>query len=421
METQKGLIKAEGLIKSRMDRIHLIGDPGCDGLGAGIMSIYAGALTASKADLSVIIGDMVPHGSRQIYQNFVDFTDSTARHPVYTLKGNHDTEFYSEYFGSPNYAIVSDDLLLIVLDNTGRKFSDEALSYCRQVLQNVQRDNIIIAFHYPPPNPIASNTINPPEWDIFRNIYSPYIDKICYFIAGHVHSMVVSSIDNVPILITGGAGARIEAVNPSVDESYIRHHIIEIYKADDGVYRHKYIFLDDFPYDKELEDPELKDKLENAFQNEILAHFKYGLMARNAEEQGWSGLSALFKALSDSEFYHAANHYSVLNQKKSVLDDLKGSIEGESWEVEHMYKEYSEYAEDHGHSLARYSFQDALNAEKVHKTLLEKAVQSVEQEEDIPVATYYTCTSCGYTFESNSPPQRCPVCGAPEDKISPVY
>lgn len=422
INNKERLIKASDTTYLDRDlvKINFIGDPGCDGLGAGIMSVFARALTADSADISLIVGDMVPFGSRQIYQNFTDFTNSMAGNPVYTLKGNHDTEFFTEFFGSPNYAIVANNLLIVVLDNAARVFTPEALVFSRKILNEVSRENIIFAFHYPPPNPKASNSINYPDWESFRSIYNPFLNKIRYFISGHVHSLVESSIDGIPVIITGGAGARIESVNKEVDETYIRHHIVQLYTDNSGVFKHKYIFLDNILYDKELKDSLLKEKLDHAFKNEIFAHFKYRLMAQNAREQGWHGLSKLFTALSDSEFYHASNHFSVLNRNKSILNDLNTSIDNETWEVEHMYRDYADYSRGKGHSLSLYTFRDALNAEKTHKNLLQKALAFVEAEKDIPLVNYYTCTSCGYTFETANPPDRCPVCGAPKDKIIPV-
>ncbi|MBF9016414.1 MULTISPECIES: ferritin family protein [unclassified Oceanispirochaeta] len=419
---RKGLLKMEKTVLHlpRAERINLIGDPGCDGLGAGIMTVFAKALSSTEADHSIIIGDMVPFGSKKIYQNVCDFTQSMAEHPVTCLKGNHDTEYYDEFFGSPNYALASEDLLIIVLDNAARVFTPEALDFCKKVLHKEDAENIIFAFHYPPPNPVAGNSINPSEWEDFRAIYGVYMDKILYFVSGHVHSMVETEIDGIPVLITGGAGARIEQMNPEYDESYIRHHIFQIFREDGGKFTHRIIYLDDIPYTRELKDRKLLEMLETAYHNEIEAHFKYKMMGVNAKEQGWEGLALLFKALSDSEFHHAMNHFEVLGKGKTILENLKKSIDGENYEINEMYKSYMEYAEAQGHSLARYTFQDARDAEKVHSSLLSKALEAVEEEKDITLSSYYTCTSCGYTFETENKPVRCPVCGAPDDKIEPV-
>jgi rubrerythrin/predicted phosphodiesterase len=426
MEQQKNIIKPKEQVitYSKIKSINIIGDPGCDGLGAGIMNTFAKALDAPDSDLTLIAGDMVPHGSRQIYKNVCDFVNATARHPVYCLKGNHDTDFYDEFFGLPNYAVISEEILLIVLDNASRNFTPRALDFCRETLgvYGKEAKNIVFAFHYPPPNPIASNSINPPEWEKFKFLYRPYKDRVRYFIAGHVHTLAITSCDGIPTLVTGGGGARIEPINPEQQKSE-RHHRIRLFINEEATLSHEIIFLDDKVYQKELSDPVLVEKLEAALNNEIKAHFKYGLMAFKAREEGRVELAKLFTALAESEFFHAANHHEVLNKSKPLFDEISGSIDAETYEVNTMYPQFAAYAAEKEHSLARYTFVDAHNAEKIHRGLLEKALTALETERDIPKKSYYICTSCGYTFEFDDPahkaPGRCPVCGAPEDKILP--
>jgi len=407
------------IIRNDPGTVNLIGDPGCDGLGAGTMSIFARALTCSPADFSFIAGDLVPYGSRGIYDNVCKFVNTLAAHPVYTLCGNHDTDFYEEYFGRRNYALVSENLLMIALDNSRRSFSPETLEFCRSTLEEYQRENIVILFHIPPPNPVTTNTVNPPEWETFREIYLPWRNRIRYFICGHVHSLIEFSCDGIPVIVTGGGGARIEPVNDRKIDTHAGHHIVQLYFDEQKRLNRRFINLESLDYSPEMADPKLREYLEDAWRNETAAHFRYKLLSEKARDEGWTGLAALFRALSDSEFRHAGNHYYVLNRNQTLTKDLQDSISSETREVETMYREYRDYAQEKQHSLARYSFNDALNAEKVHKELLERALEAVGSNEDIPVAAYYTCSSCGYTFETESPPARCPVCGAPGDKIFP--
>ena len=84
------------------------------------------------------------------------------------------------------------------------------------------------------------------------------------------------------------------------------------------------------------------------------------------------------------------------------------------------YKEYMEYAQKNNFGLSKYAFLDALEAEKIHRQLFQKAISDHENNNDIPMSNYYTCTSCGYTFKINDTPKFCPVCGAPFDKINEV-
>ena len=413
----KGIIRAAAGKINRIPEINsfcAIGDPGCGGLGAAAMGIFARALNIGNVELSIIAGDIVPYGSRPLYENAVEFINSAAPTPVYTLCGNHDTDFFDEYFGPGNYAIANDKLLVILLDNSSKSFSQEALSFFNEIMQGKLPENIVVFFHIPPPNSFTANSMRNDKWESFRTIYLPFKDKIKYFVCGHVHSFFTDSIDGIPLIVTGGGGAKMEPLNESFkDSENVSHHVVRFYFDAAGKLAYEFIGLDDIPYLKELSDEKLVEFLNNAFVNECAAHFRYRLFAENAAEKNNPGLAALFNALSDSEYRHAKNHYFVMGKSTSPENYIRESAENENYEISVMYKDYMAYAAERGHALAKYSFFDAFNAEKVHKKLLDEALGKFLKKENIPVLKYATCPSCGYTFKGDETPSRCPVCGAP--------
>ena len=87
----------------RLENVHsigVIGDPGCEGLGTYNMKVFAGALEESgRDDITLVVGDLVPIGSDHYYQVIQNLTEMLAQNPVYSLRGNHDTGAYTEYFG----------------------------------------------------------------------------------------------------------------------------------------------------------------------------------------------------------------------------------------------------------------------------------------------------------------------------------
>ena len=111
-----------------------IGDPGCCGLGVEIMSIFNAALHESKGDFVLVGGDIVPNGTNRFYENVTAMVDQSIEKPIYMLAGNHDTLSYETFFGRKNYFLYNDKLLLIVLDNSGRAFSEETLAVLRRAL-----------------------------------------------------------------------------------------------------------------------------------------------------------------------------------------------------------------------------------------------------------------------------------------------
>ena len=65
-------------------------------------------------------------------------------------------------------------------------------------------------------------------------------------------------------------------------------------------------------------------------------------------------------------------------------------------------------AEAEGEKAALRSFTYANDVEKIHADLYQKALDSLDNQEEVD---YYVCDVCGYTCE-NEPPDVCPVCKA---------
>jgi rubrerythrin len=404
---------------SNFSTITIIGDPGCDGLGASTMSTFARALTAVPSEYTIIVGDIVHRGIELLYSAVTDFVNAIAPNPVFMLCGNHDTQHYNEYFGLRNYILYNDNYLFIVLDNSTRKFSDDAIMMLKEGLANYERDTIVLLFHYPPPNQVCTNSVNSEDWDRIETIIQPCRSKIRYTISGHLHSYFEFQVDHRTSIVTGGGGARIEFISESIDKTKAHHHIVTLSPNGTGLV-HAHTSLDQVGYTTELSDQYLKKSLEQTLANEAIAHVRYKALAENAREKGYEGIAAMYEAFADSEYYHARNHLSILHADLSIQRNLELSHTNEHFEVHELYKDLVAYCVKTGAGLAKYVFFDSLEAEKIHESLAGKALQSFETGNDIPLATYRTCTSCGYTFAGNAAPKHCPVCGAPGDKICPV-
>ena len=405
---------------SKVETINIIGDPGCDGLGAATMSIFAKALTGVKSDFSIIVGDLVPYGSRKFYENVKLFVNNIASIPVYSLCGNHDTDYYNEFFGFKDYCLYNDEISIILLDNSKRLFSEDTIDFCRIALEKNKSENIIILFHIPPPNSFTGNSVSQENWLKLKEIFTPYKEKLKYLVCGHVHSYFEDTVDGIPLIVTGGGGARIEYVSEKVAKENIKNHIVQFGFNKNRELFHTYINIDHCNYDIETKDTQLQNYLKNSFENEATAHFKYKLMSEIAEERNSPNLAKLFSALSSSEYFHAKNHFAVMGRFNGLRKNIKDSINNEMYEINEMYNSYLEYSQNNSYGLSGYTFYDALEAEKIHKPLLEEALLSYLDNKDIPDQNYYICSSCGYTFSKKMKPDRCPVCGAPQDKINSV-
>lgn len=403
----------------RLKNVHsmgVIGDPGCEGLGTYNMKVYAGALEeSSRDDITLIVGDLVPAGTDHHYRTIQDLTEVLAGNLVYCLRGNHDTGAYSDYFGLKNYALLTDDFAVIVLDNAVRSFEEEGLSLLRQVLSMEEVEQAVIAFHIPVPNHFIQNCVSEEEFGRLKDAYGPWKNKVKYLLCGHVHSRFEDVVDGIPLICTGGGGAMIEDVSKDIRACDVEHHIVHFY-LEGGKLCHKIADLLEDCYKREREDGILSRKLEETVQGELLAHFNYLMFADRAERRGMERIASLFRALAASEYYHARSFFSILDQPAPFAETIQTYEPGETFEYSHFYRMLAQYAKDHDSPLAEQAYAGAAMAEKVHGELLKQAADM----ENFGEERVYVCPVCGYVMVGDAAPERCPVCGGPKKQYE-VY
>jgi len=154
-----------------------------------------------------------------------------------------------------------------------------------------------------------------------------------------------------------------------------------------------------------------EDNLKAAFAGESQAHMKYLAFADQAEKKGMTEIARLFRATAYAERVHATSHLKTLKGIGDVVTNLDAAIAGETFEVEEMYPAYIAVAEAQGEKAARRSADWALQAEKIHAELYNKAKESAQVGQDVALGQIYVCEVCGWTGEGE-PPDKCPLCGA---------
>lgn len=169
--------------------------------------------------------------------------------------------------------------------------------------------------------------------------------------------------------------------------------------------------------------------LHSAYGGESMAHMRYLIWADVADKEGFPNVGRLFRAVAYAEQVHASNHFRVIGGETAdssvtaggvfgnnkTADNLQGAINGELHEVDQMYPVYLNAAELQGESDAKRSFHFALEAEKMHADLFQKALDSVKEGKDIELYSIYVCPVCGHTI-LNEAPDNCPVCGCKKEK-----
>jgi rubrerythrin len=169
--------------------------------------------------------------------------------------------------------------------------------------------------------------------------------------------------------------------------------------------------------------------LRSAYAGESQAHMRYNIFAERAKKEGFPNVSRLFTAVAFAERIHAGNHYKNIISKDGALtvsaavfgsrntsEDLQAGIDGETFEINEMYPAYKTVAQMQGERAAETSFTWALEAEKIHASLYQKAKQAVDQGKDANLKAIQICNVCGYTVEGDAP-ARCPICNASKDSF----
>jgi rubrerythrin len=157
----------------------------------------------------------------------------------------------------------------------------------------------------------------------------------------------------------------------------------------------------------------VEENLKSAFAGESQAHLKYQAFADKAESEKLPNVARLFRAASFSEKRHATNHLRVMAGVGKTADNLKAALEGESYEVATMYPDFIRVAEEQNEKEAVRVNREALEAEKVHAALYQKAIKGLDQGMDLEATPIHVCGVCGFTVEGEAP-DKCPICGAPK-------
>ena len=172
------------------------------------------------------------------------------------------------------------------------------------------------------------------------------------------------------------------------------------------------------------------DNLVAAFNGESNASARYVAFAAKADEEGYKGVGSLFRAAARAEEIHAANHKKVIESMggaakaviatpdvKSTAENLKASIEGESYERDTMYPEVIGQAKKEGNKAALRTFNFAKTAEAEHAKFYQAALDALDSWKE--AKTFFVCSVCGYTT-NNMDFEKCLSCFKSKDNYLPV-
>jgi rubrerythrin len=164
---------------------------------------------------------------------------------------------------------------------------------------------------------------------------------------------------------------------------------------------------------------ETDTNLQSAFASESQAYLRYTFFAQKAQSDGLPALAKLFSAAAEAELVHARNHFTVMGGLGTTKSNLLAAATSEQNAVSSIYPAFIYQAKSDRNESARITFEYALQAEKGHNEIFEKALRTFKDGQPIVMEKYFCCSVCGNLF-SGSAPIKCNVCGNTAEKIKEI-
>ena len=167
----------------------------------------------------------------------------------------------------------------------------------------------------------------------------------------------------------------------------------------------------------ELKGSKTETNLLAAFAGESEARNKYTYFASKAKKDGYVQIAKIFEETADNEKEHAKIWFKLLNGGiGSTEENLKAAAAGENYEWTDMYATFAKEAREEGFDQIAALFEMVGEIEKEHEARYLKLLENIEnglvfsKEGD----TIWKCSNCGHIVIGKNAPEVCPVCAHPQ-------
>lgn len=149
-----------------------------------------------------------------------------------------------------------------------------------------------------------------------------------------------------------------------------------------------------------------------------MARNKYTYFASKAKKDGYVQISKIFEETAANEKEHAKLWYKLLNGGAvgSTIENLKEAAEGENYEWTDMYDQFAKEAREEGFDDIAALFEGVAAIEKEHEERYRKLLANIEGDlvfsRDGDVV--WQCSNCGHICVGKKAPEECPVCAHPQ-------
>ncbi len=168
----------------------------------------------------------------------------------------------------------------------------------------------------------------------------------------------------------------------------------------------------------ELKGTKTEQNLMSAFSGESQARNKYTYYASQAKKEGYVQISKIFEETANNEKEHAKMWFKLLhgNMIPETVKNLEDAADGENYEWVDMYATFAKEAREEGFTKIAAMFELVGKVEKEHEARYRKLLENVKSGKvfEKPQKTRWECANCGYVHEGEFAPETCPACSHPK-------
>ena len=168
----------------------------------------------------------------------------------------------------------------------------------------------------------------------------------------------------------------------------------------------------------ELKGSKTEANLAAAFAGESQARNKYTYYASKAKKDGFEQIAALFTETANNEKEHAKIWFKLLHggEMPDTAANLEDAAGGENYEWTEMYPTFAKEAREEGFTHIAALFEMVAQIEKEHEqrylALLKNVKDGLVFSRDGDVM--WQCSNCGHIVVGKKAPAVCPVCSHPQ-------
>ncbi len=169
---------------------------------------------------------------------------------------------------------------------------------------------------------------------------------------------------------------------------------------------------------KNLLGTKTEQNLRDAFAGESMAANKYTYYASKAKKDGYQQIAEIFTETAGNEREHAKIWFKILHDGAvpATIVNLNDAAEGEMYEWTDMYDRMAKEAREEGFHEIAALFEGVAKVEKEHEARYRKLIGNIEEgivfsrDEDM----IWHCRNCGHIVIGKKAPEVCPVCAHPQ-------